>query len=382
VTTIHSSGSTNPTLAVSGLGKTYAAARGTKGAGIADVAFELPPGTFFTLLGPSGCGKTTTLRSIAGLERPDVGTISLGNKVFFDGSGGVELPLNRRNIGMVFQSYAIWPHMSVFENVAFPLRVNRDRRYPNVDIKRMVGEALEMVELAGLADRPATRLSGGQQQRVALARAVVRQPSLLLLDEPLSNLDAKLRDEMRLALKQLQARIGVTTIYVTHDQTEALELSDSIAVMSQGRIVQLGSPQDIYFRPANTFVADFMGATNLLAVTHDGRPKTGALQGVRLSNGTPLVAFFPHSIETGESALSIRPEAITLSASSAPERDRCNRITGTVVSASFTGPSSKYLVDAGGTRLQATSGNAVTFEPGAAVALDFPYDATVALARS
>ncbi len=233
--------------------------------GIRDANFALAPGTFFTMLGPSGCGKTTTLRCIAGLETPDAGVISVDGRALFDGETKVNVPVEQRAVGMVFQSYAIWPHMTVAENVAFPLTVMKHRRYARAEIEAAVAKALAVVDLDGFQDRPAPRLSGGQQQRVALARAIVHEPRLLLLDEPLSNLDAQLRDEMRSELKRLQSKIGITTVYVTHDQSEALALSDQIAVIDQGRIRQIGSPQDIYFRPANPFVARFVGATNLLA---------------------------------------------------------------------------------------------------------------------
>src|SRR5437016_7159035 len=232
--------------------------------GIREASFALDPGTFFTLLGPSGCGKTTTLRCIAGLETPDNGVISVDGRTLFDTQRRVNVPVEQRSVGMVFQSYAIWPHMTVAENVAFPFTVARGRRYSRAEIEDAVRRALAIVDLDGFESRSATRLSGGQQQRVALARAVVHEPRLLLLDEPLSNLDAQLRDEMRSELKRLQSKIGITTVYVTHDQSEALALSDRIAVIDRGHITQIGSPQDIYFRPLNAFVARFVGATNLL----------------------------------------------------------------------------------------------------------------------
>src|SRR5580700_8201022 len=235
-------------LSVHGLTKIYGDQSDTRAGGVRDFSFELPAGTFFTLLGPSGCGKTTTLRCIAGLERPDLGQIRVGDVTLFDSRSGTSVPLNQRGIGMVFQSYAIWPHMTVFENVAFPLRVAKDRRYGREEIRTLVEDALGTVGLGGYSDRPATRLSGGQQQRVALARAIVHKPRLLLLDEPLSNLDASLREEMRAELRRLQQQIGITAIYVTHDQAEALAMSDLVAVMDHGRIVQFGEPRAIYFR--------------------------------------------------------------------------------------------------------------------------------------
>src|ERR687895_403734 len=232
------------------------------------VSFEVRPGELFTLLGPSGCGKTTTLRSVAGLERPDDGTITVGDRVLFDRARGVSVPSNARRLGMVFQSYAIWPHMTVFDNAAFPLEVLPRRRRPaRAALEERVRTVLERVELADYAGRPATKLSGGQQQRLALARALVMEPQLLLLDEPLSNLDAKLRDAMRTELKRLQREFNLTTVYVTHDQSEALALSHEIAVMNDGFIVQVGTPRQIYEQPVNQFVADFVGQTNFVRGT-------------------------------------------------------------------------------------------------------------------
>src|ERR1700742_535535 len=258
-----------------------------------DVSVEIAQGELYTLLGPSGCGKTTTLRCVAGLERPDAGLIALGERVLFDASRGIAVPLNQRGIGMVFQSYAIWPHMTVFENIAFPLRVARGRRYGRDEIRKLVDQALGTVGLGGYGDRPATRLSGGQQQRVALARAIVHHPQLLLLDEPLSNLDASLREEMRAELRRLQQQIGITAIYVTHDQAEALAMSDLIAVMDHGRIVQFGEPRAIYFRPENEFVASFIGAANLLSGTAVADVPAGGTGRLRLDAGGEIACVFP-----------------------------------------------------------------------------------------
>jgi iron(III) transport system ATP-binding protein len=248
------------TLEVRSLSKSFETVDGRTGA-VDRVTFNVEAGQFYTLLGPSGCGKSTTLRAIAGLERPDAGEIVIDGRVV--DSPGVHVPPNDRPIAMVFQSYAIWPHMSVFENVAYPLRVRKAR--PGEDaIRERVMEALRLVQMADLAGRPAPQLSGGQQQRVALARAVVSKPRLLLLDEPLSNLDARLRDGMRRELGSLIASLKMTTLFVTHDQGEALSMSDRIAVMDRGAIVQEGSPLEIYRRPRERFVADFLGAANLL----------------------------------------------------------------------------------------------------------------------
>src|SRR6185312_1340939 len=241
------------------------------------VSFEVPRGKMFALLGPSGCGKTTTLRSIAGLEKPDAGEISVDGKIVFSAERRIHVPPEKRDFGMVFQSYAIWPHMTVYQNAAFPLRVGR-RRLPARQMAEAVARALHIVQLDGLEDRKATQLSGGQQQRLALARALVKQPPLLLLDEPLSNLDAKLRERMRFELKRLQRELRVTTVYVTHDQSEALALSHEIAVMNDGRLMQVGTPRAVYERPASRFVADFVGTSNFI----DGRVLASDAQFVRV----------------------------------------------------------------------------------------------------
>ena len=228
------------------------------------VDLRVNEGEFVTLLGPSGCGKTTTLRMVAGLEQNTGGRISIGNEVVSDAARGIFVPSERRRLGMVFQSYAIWPHMTVFDNVAYPLRV---RRRPAAEIRDLVSRALRLVEMEGFADRPAPALSGGQQQRVAIARALVFEPTVLLLDEPLSNLDAKLRLQMGDEFRSIQKRLGMTSLYVTHDQSEAMALSDRVVVMDRGAIQQVGAPEDIYRYPANRTVAAFFGTPNLLEAT-------------------------------------------------------------------------------------------------------------------
>ncbi len=255
------------------------------------ISLSVESGKLLTLLGPSGCGKTTTLRCIAGLERPDGGRIVIGGTTVFDSAGRVFVPPSDRGIGMVFQSYAIWPHMTVFENVAFPLRVARDRTYEAAEIKERVLRTLDMVRMNGFEDRSATQLSGGQQQRLAFARGLVREPKILLLDEPLSNLDAKLREQMRFELKRLQRSLGITTVYVTHDQSEALALSDEIAVFNAGRIVQRGSPQDIYRNPQSQFVADFIGSANFLSGTVLGEAGADGLVSVTTKHGILRCSF-------------------------------------------------------------------------------------------
>ena len=272
-------------------------------AAVNGISFDVPEGRFFTLLGPSGCGKTTTLRCIAGLERPDDGVIYIGERVVSSPRDRIFIPSHKRNIGMVFQSYAIWPHMTVFENVAFPLRVGHSN-IPAQKIKDRVHAALAMVQLEQLAERPAPKLSGGQQQRLALARALVGEPKLLLLDEPLSNLDAKLREQMRIEVRELQRRLGITTVYVTHDQAEALAMSNQIAVMKDGKVVQMGHPRDIYESPANQFVADFLGSANFV------NGKLRASNQVETAYGMLDCAAQDH-LRVGEDVIiSLRPENI------------------------------------------------------------------------
>ena len=296
-------------LTVQGLFTEYPNAQGQIVKAAQDVTFSVGEGRLFTLLGPSGCGKTTTLRSIAGLERPRAGEISVNDRIVYSSSRGVFVPPNQRGFGMVFQSYAIWPHMTVFENAAFPLEVG-GRKLTKTQIRDAVMRVLTAVQLHHLVDRNATALSGGQQQRLALARALVMEPALLLLDEPLSNLDAKLRDAMRFELKRLQRELKITTVYVTHDQTEALALSHEIAVMHEGRIQQIGGPRDIYERPANRFVADFVGTTNFLEGTVLG-PATGGVV-VRTEIGDIEVHTDDSFRPDDRVSLSVRPEDVGL----------------------------------------------------------------------
>jgi iron(III) transport system ATP-binding protein len=297
-------------LRVEGLFTEYPNERGEVVKAAQDVSFSVEEGRLFTLLGPSGCGKTTTLRSIAGLERPRAGEISVNGRVVFSSSRGVFVAPNRRGFGMVFQSYAIWPHMTVFQNAAFPLEVG-DRRYSRAQIREHVMRVLSAVQLADFSDREATKLSGGQQQRLALARALVMEPALLLLDEPLSNLDAKLREKMRFELKRLQRELRITTVYVTHDQSEALALSFEIAVMNEGRIQQIGRPRDIYERPATQFVADFVGNTNFIDGTVS-RSASDDTYVVRSEIGDVMVRTDLPLRGDERVALSVRPEDVEL----------------------------------------------------------------------
>ncbi|HTN12031.1 MAG TPA: ABC transporter ATP-binding protein [Acetobacteraceae bacterium] len=365
-------------LTVTGLTRVFANSFDAMAGGVREATFTLPAGAFFTLLGPSGCGKTTTLRCLAGLERPDHGRIELEGRVLFDGASGTLVPVHQRGIGMVFQSYAIWPHMTVFENIAFPLLVARARRYGRAEITRMVDQALATVGLAGYGPRPATRLSGGQQQRVALARAIVHQPKLLLLDEPLSNLDASLREEMRTELRRLQQQIGITTVYVTHDQSEALAMSDQIAVMQRGRIVQLDAPRAIYFTPANDFVASFIGAANLLAGTAAAAIPPGGTGPVRLADGSVILCACPAGTEAGQPAtVALRPESITVAAAGGPAEAGMNVLAGRLAEANFLGATLRCDVEAAGQMLHAVATPDSVLALGAAVHLAFAPEAAV-----
>jgi len=337
-------------LSVRALCTEYPAAHGPSVKAVREVSFEVPQGNLFTLLGPSGCGKTTTLRSIAGLEKPTSGEIAVGGRVVYSSDRKVFVAPNRRNFGMVFQSYAIWPHMTVFENVAFPLEVG-GRKAGRTQIREKVERVLAAVALEEFIDREATRLSGGQQQRLALARALVMEPQLLLLDEPMSNLDAKLRERMRFELKRLQRELRLTTVYVTHDQAEALALSHAIAVMNEGRIVQVGTPREIYERPCNRFVADFVGATNFVAGTvagtdgEEGHYRVGTDLGeLRAWSGETLAA-------REQVTLSVRPEDVELS-EARPEG--ANVREGLVEAKVFLGDSVHFQVKVGGRTLLAS----------------------------
>lgn len=250
-------------VSIKSLNKTFLTSRGPIRA-IQNLDLEIETGEFFSLLGPSGCGKTTTIRCIAGLETPEKGEIMLGDEPVFSSSRNRAVPVYQRNIGMVFQSYAIWPHMDVFNNVAFPLKYGMEKRPPEKEIREKVEWACSLVQLEGFESRPATQLSGGQQQRVALARSLVRDPEVILLDEPLSNLDAKLRMETRLELRQLIKKLGATAVYVTHDQAEAFAVSDRVGVMLDGQLIQIGTPREIYLKPCESFIADFVGRINFL----------------------------------------------------------------------------------------------------------------------
>jgi iron(III) transport system ATP-binding protein len=295
------------------------------------VSLTVEPGEFLTLLGPSGCGKTTTLRMVAGLEEPTAG------RILIDDEDVTDRPPHARDITMVFQSYALFPHLSVFENVAYGLRV---LRRPADEVRQRVGEALGLAGIGDLGARQPAALSGGQQQRVALARALVLQPKVLLFDEPLSNLDAKLRKRMRDEIRTLQRRAGITALYVTHDQAEALAVSDRIAVMAGGRVEQLGAPAEIYRRPATRFVADFIGEANLLPVQIESAGPSGAL--ARL--GSVALSIPAGAVTPGPATLVVRPEAIHIrSGSAAPASD--GALAGRVRQTAYLGAAAEYMVD-------------------------------------
>jgi iron(III) transport system ATP-binding protein len=339
------------------------------------VSFDVQPGEFFTLLGPSGCGKTTTLRMLAGLVVPDSGTIRLRDQLLFDGDQAINVPPHRRGLGMVFQSYAIWPHMTVFKNVAFPLTglFKRGERFSKSEVESKVNKALGLVQLSGLGSRQATDLSGGQQQRLALARALVTEPDVLLLDEPLSNLDAKLRESMRFELKKIQREIGITTIYVTHDQTEALGLSNVIAVMSHGRIEQMGHPRDIYEKPASRFVADFIGISNLLEGVTSEKVGPSRVR-VATSHGDLDVNVEDGIISKGdEVTVSIRPEHITMS-ETLTDTPAANRWRGVVETRAFEGASVQHQVRVGNETVRVQCNPALAVHTGVEVMLTIPAE--------
>ncbi|MGE5304814.1 MAG: ABC transporter ATP-binding protein [Alphaproteobacteria bacterium] len=333
------------------------------------ISFEVGEGEFYTLLGPSGCGKTTTLRSIAGLEKPDGGEISIAGETVFSQEQQLFVPVHRRGIGMVFQSYAIWPHLTVFDNVAFPLK-HSNWGVPRSQIREKVVKALRLVQLDGLADRPAPFLSGGQQQRVALARALVYEPKILLLDEPLSNLDAKLREEMRVELKQLVNRLNITTLYVTHDQAEALALSDRVAVINHGLIIQEGSPRDIYLQPKDAFTANFIGRVNLYegkVVRSTGNAGLGMVDTAIGQVACPL----PDGLAEGDSVqLMIRPEGIRI-LELGPEQKK-NVVDGEVELVTFQGDTVEYQIHIRGERCRVKSDSLMEIGKNRKVNVYFP----------
>lgn len=350
-------------IRVENLRKTYQSSEGLVTA-LNDVTLDVADGTVTTLLGPSGCGKTTLLRCIAGLETPDSGTIAIGDTVVWSGGKRAKnVTPDKRGIGMVFQTYAIWPHMSVYENVAYPLE---SQGVPRAQIPDRVEQALKFVQLGGYGKRPATALSGGQQQRVSLARAIVSEPRVILFDEPLSNLDAKLREETRAELRELLTRLGITSLYVTHDRFEALALSDDVVVMQSGNIVQRGTPEEVYFRSGTRFVVDFMGKANFL----DGRvtESTGERVLVDTAIGT-LECAAQSAVRPGqEGTVAVRMEFIEIVP---PGTTGPNLFDGTVASEMFLGEHREVDVDVAGKRLHLRVASTVAIEAGQSVRLQF-----------
>lgn len=336
-------------ITVKDLQKSFAGARGEVRA-LRGVSFEVGKGELFTLLGPSGCGKTTTLRCIAGLEQPLSGEILIDGHAVFSATTGTFIPPERRNIGMVFQSYAIWPHMTVFQNVAYPLAKEARR----VETHERVKKILDRLSLGALADRLAPNLSGGQQQRVALARALVAQPQVLLLDEPLSNLDAKLREQMRFELKALQESFGITTVYVTHDQEEALALSDRIGLMHDGALVEVGSPADLYLRPAHRITADFLGTSNFVAAEVE---RNGSRPSDEMLVTTPIGQFLAQCSSEWQSGIAtqlfFRPESVEFFDEAGSADNSANCASGMVERVTFLGNSVDVIVKSGELRLRA-----------------------------
>jgi len=331
------------------------------------VDLNIDSNEIFTLLGPSGCGKTTLLRCIVGLETPDAGEIAIGDDIVFSSEKGINMPPEKRGLGMVFQTYAIWPHMNVFENVAYPLRARNTSRS---DIQERVERALRFVQLEGFGNRPATRLSGGQQQRVALARALVAEPKVILFDEPLSNLDAKLREETRKQLHRFLTELKITAVYVTHDRVEALALSDRIAVMKQGRIVEVGDPKKIYFDTDDPFVADFIGRANLIPATVRHNSETHAIVDTAIG---PIRARNSRRIPVGGKAmLCARPEFIRVDLPASDTRP--NLFRGDVIHRIFVGEAYEAEIRIGETLLTTTIDPEVAIEAGDDITVVFDAD--------
>lgn len=341
----------NNDLIIEGLTKRFASATSVA---ISDINLIVNEGSLATLLGPSGCGKSTTLNCVAGLEEPTEGKIRVGDFVMSDTSKGLILPPEQRHLGMVFQSYALWPHMKVFDNVAFSLKLQNVSRD---EIKKRVMDSLDLVGLADLADRYPFQLSGGQQQRVALARAVVTRPRLLLLDEPLSNLDAKIREQARVWVRELQQRVGITTIYVTHDQAEAFAMSDMIAVINKGKLLQYAPPEQLYSHPATQFVAEFIGATSFLkgvVTSIDGKKIT-----VRVANGDILKLTDTSNKAWNENqnvVIAIRSERVEM----ADSRAQGNILNAGIESSTYLGSKWQHVVDTGSGTLKVETTDTAT----------------------
>jgi iron(III) transport system ATP-binding protein len=350
------------TLDVSDLRKQFAIGRPA----IDGVSFAVPAGEIVVLLGPSGCGKTTTLRCVAGLEHPTSGEISIGERVVSSPARGILVPPRSRDLGMVFQSYAVWPHMTVRQNVIYPLK---HRKISRAEATRKVDEVLELVGLSEYADRPVVALSGGQMQRVALARSIVYRPQLLLLDEPLSNLDAKLRLRLRDDLRVILKQTGMTALYVTHDQAEAVVLGDRIGVMRDGKLLQMGSPDEIYNRPADLFVANFTGATNELAGTLVAR--SGEFGVVDFGDGRRGEAALLHALNLGDKVrIALRPENIGIGS-----RNGANTFPARVLDRRYQGTQTVYDIDLFGRRLEVLElGTAARHQVGVETSVSLPRE--------
>jgi iron(III) transport system ATP-binding protein len=350
------------TLEVTDLRKQFAIGRPA----IDGVSFAVPAGEIVVLLGPSGCGKTTTLRCVAGLEHPTAGEISIAGRVVSSPARGILVPPRARELGMVFQSYAVWPHMTVRQNVVYPLK---HRKICRAEANRKVDEVLQLVGLSEYAERPVVALSGGQMQRVALARSIVYRPQLLLLDEPLSNLDAKLRLRLRDDLRVILKQTGMTALYVTHDQAEAVVLGDRIGVMRDGKLLQIGTPDQIYNRPADLFVANFTGATNELAGTLvECRGEYGV---VDFGEGRRGEALLAHPLVPGEKVrIALRPENIAIG-----QADGANAFAARVVDRRYQGTQTVYDIELFGHRLEA-------LELGTAARHQVGVETTVCLPRA
>jgi ABC-type Fe3+/spermidine/putrescine transport system ATPase subunit len=349
-------------------------------AAVDGVSFTVARGEHVTLLGPSGCGKTTTLRAIAGLETPSGGSIQIAGQTVYSAAERRNVPAEKRGISMVFQSYAVWPHMSVFDNVAYGLRV---RKLPRAEVAAQVERALDLVQMRDYATRSASLLSGGQQQRVALARAIAFSPTVVLFDEPLSNLDAKLRAEMRVELRELQRRLDITSVYVTHDQEEALAISDRVIVMHVGGIEQIGTPEDIYHRPKTRFVADFVGSANLI----QGRLIEGRVAGRAAENGRirfestaglMLEASAAHPPRGDEDTVAVRTAHIALSTGS-PSLPEANTAPGRIRQRLFHGDFIQYIVDWPAGTLVIRRPPTESYDEGTAVTLSFAPENCVLL---
>ncbi len=359
-------------LIVKDLYKTFTLEKGEVRA-VQAVSFEVKKGEFFALLGPSGSGKSTCLRCVAGLERPDQGEISIGGKLVFSKKENISVPTHERALGMVFQSYAIWPHMTVGQNVAFPLE-RRKKDFSRKQRREAVVEALEMVQLQGFESRPAPQLSGGQQQRVALARALATKPKLLLLDEPLSNLDAKLREDMRHEIRELTRSLNITTFYVTHDQVEALSMADKVGIIIGGMLIEMGPPMEIYKTPKTKVVAGFIGTTNMLdGVVIEGKQPRGK---VKTEIGV-LDCIIPAGLEDGAKVeVMVRPEAV---ACYHQPQDLPNIFEGVVEEALFLGTVITARIKINKQEIRAMLSYKDPVKAGDRVYVHFPSDFTVAM---